>query len=353
MINLFVFSGSQGTECECPFYNLNAVIRDGITSDSALIHCPSNPISPSRVSYFPCANQIKFEAVRRLKITNCQSHVILNNLNFTNLKEYSEYRPLSISKSSFSLPSKVNSLSTLKISNHNSLNLQRKTFSQTHKTLSTLIVKNSLKADIDVDSFADLVNLEHLGRFKISASRMLIKVVFSELSNCSIRNLSGLLKYSRRLRKLNLNNNELESVVFDDCANLANLEELNLSYNKLTQLPSGIFDHFPNLTKTFLDCNPLTSLPAMMFQKNPSVSSFSLSGGACYNRIVSLDLTPRMFYSHHLRSITIRNIKIDSFSPDWLAGCSGTKLIGDLVVLIQSICWSFPIYFQFYKIYLV
>ena len=329
MINLFVFSGSQGTECECPFYNLNAVIRDGITSDSALIHCPSNPISPSRVSYFSCENQIKFEAVRRLKIANCQSHTVLNHLKFTNLQAYSEIKPrITTSKSQFSLPPNVNNLSTLKISNHNSLNLQRKTFSQTHKTLSTLIVKNSLKADIDVDSFADLVNLEHLGRFKISASRILIKVVFSELSNCSIGNLSGLLKYSRRLRKLNLNNNELESVVFDDFANLANLEELNLSHNKLTQLPSGIFDHFPNLTKTFLDCNPLTSLPAMMLQKNPSVSSFSLSGKACYNRIVSLDLTPRMFYSHTLRSITIRNIKIDSFSPDWLDGCSGTKLIG-------------------------
>ena len=117
--------GSQGTECECPFYNLNAVIRDGITSDSALIHCPSNPISPSRVSYFPCENQIKFEAVRRLKITNCQSHTVLNNLKFTNLQEYSEVRPrLTTSKSLFSLAPNVNNLSSLKISYHKSLKLQ-------------------------------------------------------------------------------------------------------------------------------------------------------------------------------------------------------------------------------------
>ena len=167
LINVIVLSGSQGTEFECPFYNFNAVIRVGITLDSAFIHCPSNPISPSRVSYFPCANQIKFEAVRRLKITNCQSHVILNSLNFTNLKEYSEYRPLSISKSSFSLPSKVNSLSTLKISNHNSLNLRRETFSRIHQTLLTLVVKNSSKVHIDPDSFADLTNLNHLGKFNI------------------------------------------------------------------------------------------------------------------------------------------------------------------------------------------
>ena len=176
-----MFSGSKGTECECPFYNLNAVIRDGITSDSALIHCPSHPISPSRVSYFSCENQIKFEAVRRSKITNCQSHTVLNHLKFTNLQEYSEIRPrLTTSESQFSLAPNVNNLSTLKISNHNSLNLRRKTFSQTHKTLSTLIVKNSLKAEINVDSFADLVNLENLGRSTVLASRILIKVFFSD-----------------------------------------------------------------------------------------------------------------------------------------------------------------------------
>lgn len=139
----------------------------GITLDSALIHCQSNPISPSRVSYFPCANQIKFEAVRRLKITNCQSHVILNSLNFTNLKEYSEYKPQPTSKSPFSLPSKVNNLSTLKISNHNSLNLHRETFRRIHQTLSSIIVKNSSKVHIDPDSFADLTNLNHLGKFNI------------------------------------------------------------------------------------------------------------------------------------------------------------------------------------------
>ena len=170
--------------------------------------------------------------MRRLKITNCQSHTVLNNLKFTNLQEYSEVRPrLTTSKSLFSLAPNVNNLSSLKISYHKSLKLQRKTFSETHKTLYTLIVKNSLKADINVESFADLVNLEHLGRFNISAKRMNIKVVSSELSNCSIGNVSGLLKYSRRLRKLNLNNNELEFLEGEDFANLANLEELNLSYN--------------------------------------------------------------------------------------------------------------------------
>ena len=169
----------------------------------------------------------------------------------------------------------------------------------------------------------------------------------SELSNCSVRNLSGLFKYSRHLKRLHLNNNEVASLEVDDFANLTNLEDLNLSYNKLTQLPPGIFDKLLQLKRLFLDCNPLTTLPEKMFQKNPSVSSFSLSGKACYNRIESLNLTSRMFYSHHLRSISIRNIKIYSISSDWLEACSGTKLIGDLVVLIQSICWSFPIYFQF------
>ena len=176
-----------------------------------------------------------------------------------------------------------------------------------------------------------------------------MKVMFSELTSCSLRNLSGLFKYSRHLKRLHLNNNELSSLVVDDFANLANLEDLNLSYNKLTQLPLGIFDKLLKLKSMFLDCNPLIALPEKMFQKNPSVSSFRISGNACYNRIEILNLTSRMFYSHHLRSISIRNIKIDSFSPDWLEACSGTKLIGDLVVLIQSICWSFPIYFQFYS----
>ena len=158
-----------------------------------------------------------------------------------------------------------------------------------------------------------------------------MKFILPELSNCSIRNLSGWFKYSRHLKKLHLNNNELESLLVEDFASLANLEELNLSYNNLTQLPQGIFGDLPNLKKLFLDCNPLTSLPLMMFQKNPLVSSFSLSGKACYNRIVSLNLTSRMFSSTHLRSISIQNITIDSISPDWLEDCSGTKLIGDLV----------------------
>ena len=160
-----MLSGSQGTEFECPFYNFNAVIRVGITSASALIHCPSNPISPSRVSYFPCANQIKFDAVRRLKITNCQSHTVLTNLNFTNLQEFSENSPSPTLKSLFSLPPTVDNLSKLKISNHNSLSLHRKTFSRIHRTLATLVVKNSLEVQIDPDSFAGLTNLNHLGKF--------------------------------------------------------------------------------------------------------------------------------------------------------------------------------------------
>ena len=159
-----MLSGSQGTEFECPFYNFNAVIRVGITSASALIHCPSNPISPSRVSYFPCANQIKFDAVRRLKITNCQSHTVLTNLNFTNLQEFSENSPSPTLKSLFSLPPTVDNLSKLKISNHNSLSLHRKTFSRIHRTLATLVVKNSLEVQIDPDSFAGLTNLNHLGK---------------------------------------------------------------------------------------------------------------------------------------------------------------------------------------------
>ena len=157
------------------------------------------------------------------------------------------------------------------------------------------------------------------------------------MSNCSLGSLSGQLKYSRHLKKLHLNNNELAYLGMEDFANLANLEELNLSYNKLIQLPTGIFESLPRLRRLFLDCNPLTSLPARMFQNNPRVVSFRLSGKACSNKMMELSLTSRMFYSPQLKSIVVKNVKIDFIFPDWLENCSGRKLIGDLFSSNQSV----------------
>ena len=130
----------------------------------AHIQCSSssNPSPATGLPYYPCENQIKFGAVRKLKISNCQSYSMLSHLNFTGIQEYSENRPQSHSTSWFSLPPPVYGLESLRLSHHTSLKLKRDSF-RNHKSLSIIVVKNSRGVSIDEDSFADLINLRHLG----------------------------------------------------------------------------------------------------------------------------------------------------------------------------------------------
>lgn len=104
-------------------------------------------------------------------------------------------------------------------------------------------------------------------------------------AKCNTGNLPvGLFNYQRRIKILNLEENNLTQLDVTLFNSTVNLQTLYLTGNALTSLPAGLFDSNPELISLYLSKNKLTYWPANLLQNNKKLGLLNLS----YNNITAL-----------------------------------------------------------------
>ncbi|KAG5678516.1 hypothetical protein PVAND_008183 [Polypedilum vanderplanki] len=153
-------------------------------------------------------------------------------------------------------------LTFLDISNNRITDINDRVFFK-QTLLQTLNLSKNRIATITVKSFENLLQLRTMD------------ISYNKLKTFNY-DLFGNKFTGNRLRKLNLNNNELVSLDNSLFAVLRNLVSLNLSSNKFKNISTEIFKSNVNMQEFFLDDNEIEFINANFFKNMPALEEISL-----------------------------------------------------------------------------
>ena len=99
-------------------------------------------------------------------------------------------------------------------------------------------IRNSQVKHFEIDGCSDLTQIANVSSLKSLETL----TIHCELSNSQLQNLPpNIFKENVKLKKLNLNGNNISNISADSLKGLVNLETIDLGYNRVHHIPSGNF----------------------------------------------------------------------------------------------------------------
>ena len=99
-------------------------------------------------------------------------------------------------------------------------------------------IRNSQVKHFEIDGCSDLTRIANVSRLKSLETL----TIHCEYINSQLQNLPpNIFKENVKLKKLNLNGNNISNISADSLKGLVNLETIDLGYNRVHHIPSGNF----------------------------------------------------------------------------------------------------------------
>jgi Leucine-rich repeat (LRR) protein len=104
-------------------------------------------------------------------------------------------------------------------------------------------------------------------------------IVDLRICKCKLKYIerSKLAVFSKRLRILDLYNNNIETLPVDTFDDLTQLHELKILNNRIKHLPENLFRNLKNLKMFNADYNEIEELPKRFFDPTPQIVSIQMN----------------------------------------------------------------------------
>ena len=180
--------------------------------------------------------------------------------------------------------------------------------------LKTLDLSYNSRAEIHATStFSGLSNLENL-----------------DLSHCKLKKMpSGVLCHMTNLKKLMLDNNELEHVHEQMFSGLSSLEELDMSENSglFKGIDVGAFAHMSQLRKLSIGCCPQSGKQPISIHAGTFYGLVSLQHLCLYNLAIERIEKGSLSHLSNLQFLRLRGNRLSRVDKELLGGLDNLELL--------------------------